>query len=82
MASQPAPGEQRRTTVAAAGAAITGALVLGATVVWSALEIAALLAFEGATTAGAAYALARLRRRVRRSASRGEPARRPDTGRA
>lgn len=69
MASEPPAGEQRRTAVAAVGAAITGALVLGATVVWGALEIAAVLAFEGATTAGAAYALVRLRRRRRRSAS-------------
>jgi hypothetical protein len=67
MASEPPTGEQRRTSVAAVGAAITGALVLGATVVWNALEIAALLAFEGATTAGAAYALVRHRRRLRRS---------------
>jgi hypothetical protein len=51
------------------GAAITGALVVGAATVWGALEIAALLAFEGATTAGAAYALVRLRRRRRRLAS-------------
>jgi hypothetical protein len=69
MASEPSAGEQPRTAVAAVGAAITGALVLGATVVWGALEIAAVLAFEGATTAGAAYALVRLRRRRRRSAS-------------
>lgn len=54
----------------AAGAAITGALVLGAAAVWGALETAALLALEGATTAGMAYAAIHLLRRHRRRAIR------------
>jgi hypothetical protein len=69
MASEPSAGEERRTPVAAVGAAITGALVVGAATVWGALEVAAVLALEGATTAGAAYAIGRVRRRLRRSAS-------------
>lgn len=53
-----------------AGAVISGALVAGAAAVWGALEVAALLALDGATTAGAAYALVRIRRWRRRSAAR------------
>ncbi|HEX3764908.1 MAG TPA: hypothetical protein VHW23_39705 [Kofleriaceae bacterium] len=53
-----------------AGAVISGALVAGAAAVWGALEVAVLLALDGATTAGAAYALIRVRRWRRRGAAR------------
>lgn len=53
-----------------AGAAISGALVAGAAAMWGALEVALLLALEGATTAGAAYALVRIRRWRRRTSAR------------
>jgi hypothetical protein len=69
MASEPPRPQGALHRGPAAGAAITGALVLGAAVVWGALEIAALLAFEAATTAGAAYAVVRVRHWRRRSAS-------------
>ena len=66
MASEPPRERDLPPTRSMVGGAIAGALVLGADAVWGALEIAALLAFEGATTAGAAYAIVHLRRRQRR----------------
>jgi hypothetical protein len=58
----PDPARGARRTPAAVGAAVAGMLVLGAATVWGALEVAVALALEGATTAGAAYAVVRARR--------------------
>jgi len=68
----PDPTRDARRTPAAMAAALTGALVLGAATVWGALEVAALLALEGATTAGAAYAVVRARHRLGRRTGRSQ----------
>lgn len=66
MASELPPERGTPPTRSVVGAAITGALATGAAAVWGALETAAFLALEGATTAGAAYAIRYMRRRQRR----------------